>query len=323
MNSISRQNLFLKAVLFAVIFVCFGATGNLLAANKKTQPANQLEISIFSKHLQFLDYKALGEKVAAMGFAGIDLTVRKGGHVEPATVKTDLPKAVAEIKKAGSKVTMMSTTIESVNNQLDIDVLNAASACGIKYYRPTWYKYPVGKTLPQSLDMYALQIKELSLLNKKLGIIACYQNHAGVLVGGSLWEVYKILELADKEYFGSQYDIRHAMVEGANSWVNGLELIHSQIKTIVVKDYKWGIVNGKWELINVPIGEGMVDFKKFFGMLKKYNIKVPISLHCEYDLGGAEKGNREITVSQQVVYDAMTKDLNKLKELWNEAEIID
>lgn len=109
------------------------------------------------------------------------------------------------------------------------------------------------------------------------------------------------------------------MVEGANSWVNGLELVHSQIKTIVVKDYKWEKLNGNWQIINTPIGEGMVDFQKFFGMLKKYNINVPISLHCEYDLGGAEKGNREISINPQVIYDAMNKDLNKIQELWKEA----
>lgn len=319
MDSISRRNFLKKSALIAASIPFLGSGEKLLAVNTVTQNTDKLDISIFSKHLQFLDYKALGEKVAAMGFDGIDLTVRKGGHVEPLKVKTDLPKAVDEIKKGGSKVTMMSTTIEKVSNPLDVDVLNTASECGIKYYRPNWFKYPEGKTLPESLDMYALQIMELSLLNKKLGIIGCYQNHAGNLVGGSLWEVYKILELADKEYFGSQYDIRHAMVEGANSWVNGLELIHKQIKTIVVKDYKWGIINGKWELINVPIGDGMVDFTKFFRMLKNYQIKVPVSMHCEYDLGGAEKGNRTISVYPQVVFDAMTKDLNAIQKLWKEA----
>ncbi len=319
MDSISRRNFLKRSALIAASIPFLGAGEKLLAVNTVTQNTDKLDISIFSKHLQFLDYKALGEKVAAMGFDGIDLTVRKGGHVEPLKVKTDLPKAVDEIKKGGSKVTMMSTTIEKVSNPLDVDVLNTASECGIKYYRPNWFKYPEGKTLPESLDMYALQIKELSLLNKKLGIIGCYQNHAGNLVGGSLWEVYKILELANKEYFGSQYDIRHAKVEGANSWVNGLELIHKQIKTIVVKDYKWGIINGKWELINVPIGDGMVDFTKFFRMLKNYQIKVPVSMHCEYDLGGAEKGNRTISVYPQVVFDAMTKDLNAIQKLWKEA----
>lgn len=308
-----------KNILILLTILLCVSNFNIVAQTKTTQKTDQLEVCIFSKHLQFLDGKALGEKVAEMGFDGIDLTVRKGGHVEPATVKTDLPKAVSEIQKGGSKVIMIATTIESVHNKVDVDVLTAASECGIKYYRPAWFKYPAGKTLPTSLEMYAQQIKELSLLNKKLGLVGCYQNHAGNLVGGSYWEVYEILKLADHQYFGTQYDIRHATVEGANSWVNGFELLRSQIKTIVVKDYKWGKVDGKWQLINVPIGEGMVDFKKFFHLLKTYHINVPVSLHCEYDLGGAEKGNRQITVDPQVVFEAMKKDLIKIRELWKES----
>lgn len=309
------NNSFFKFIVLVIVAYFSNINSKVFAETK----SNEIEVCIFSKHLQFLDYKMLGEKVSEMGFDGVDLTVRTGGHVEPATVKTDLPKAVAEIKKGGSKVIMIATTIENVNNPLDVDVLETASSCGIKYYRPTWFKYPVGKTLPESLEMYGQQLKELSELNKKLDIIGCYQNHAGNLVGGSLWEVYDILKPVDKNFFGSQYDIRHAMVEGANSWVNGLELIHDQIKTVVVKDYKWEKVDGKWQLINVPIGEGMVDFKKFFHMLKQYNINVPISLHCEYDLGGAEKGNRKISIDPQLIYEAMKKDLIKIRELWKDA----
>ncbi len=319
MDLISRRDFIKKSAIVASTIPFISIGEKMMAITRQTQPTETLDVSIFSKHLQFLNYRELGEKAAEMGFAGIDLTVRAGGHVEPKTVKTDLPKAVAEIKQGGSKVRMIATTIENVNNPMDVDILRTASDCGIKYYRPNWLKYPKGKSLPESLEMYAHQLKDLSLLNKKLGVIGCYQNHAGSLVGGSLWEVYKILELVDKNYFGAQYDIRHAIVEGANSWVNGLELIHSQIKTIVVKDYKWSIVNGKWELINTPIGEGMVDFKKFFRMLKDYQIKVPVSMHCEYDLGGAEKGNRKISVYPRVIFDAMKKDLNKIQELWREA----
>lgn len=319
MNSISRRNFIKKSALMAGTLPFLGVSEKIMALNKTSQSVDNLQISVFSKHLQFLDYKSLGEQVTKMGFAGIDLTVRKDGHVEPSTVKSDLPKAIEEIRKGGSKVTMIATTIENVNNPLDVDILKAASDCGIKYYRPNWLKFPVGKPMTDSLEVFAKQLKELSLLNKKLGIVGCYQNHAGVLVGGSLWEVYKILELVDKKYFGTQYDIRHAMVEGSNSWVNGLELIHSQIKTIVVKDYRWEKLNGKWQIVNTPIGEGMVDFKKFFRLLKDYDIKVPVSLHCEYDLGGAESGKREISIHPQLVFDAMTKDLNKIQELWREA----
>ncbi|HQF11253.1 MAG TPA: hypothetical protein PKV22_03150, partial [Paludibacteraceae bacterium] len=65
----------------------------LLGLNEKlwamSSSQEKLPVCIFSKHLQFLDWRSLGEKVTEMGFAGIDLTVRKDGHVEPAAVETD------------------------------------------------------------------------------------------------------------------------------------------------------------------------------------------------------------------------------------------
>lgn len=316
MKTISRREFIKQSIVTAGAIPLLGVNDNLWAMENDPE---KLPVCIFSKHLQFLDWRSLGEKVAEMGFAGIDLTVRKDGHVEPATVKTDLPKAVDEIKKGGSKCVMLSTTIENVQNEQDRNVIETAAQCKIPFYRPNWFKYPADMSQPEALEMYASNLKELSELNRKLGIVGCYQNHAGTLVGASLWEVYKILEKVDKDYFGVQYDIRHAMVEGANSWINGFELIRPQIKTIVLKDYKWGNINGKWKIINTPIGEGMVDFISYFKLLKKYHINVPISMHCEYDLGGAEKGNRKISVYPQVVFDAMTKDLKTIQQLWEKA----
>lgn len=197
MKSISRRNFIKKTALMAGTLAFVGVDEKIMATSLSPQSVDNLQVSIFSKHLQFLDFKSLGENVAKMGFTGIDLTVRKGGHVEPSTVKIDLPKAIREIEKGGSKVTMIATAIENVNNPLDVDILTAASTCGIKYYRPNWLKFQTGKPMVDSLEVFTKQLKELSLLNKNLGIVGCYQNHAGTLVGGSLWEVYKILELVD------------------------------------------------------------------------------------------------------------------------------
>jgi sugar phosphate isomerase/epimerase len=318
MKHTSRRDFIKKTTIAASIVPFVGLPRNLWAMENKSinEP---LSIHIFSKHLQFLDYKATGSIVAEMGFSGVDLTVRPKGHVLPETVTTDLPKAIAAIKAGGSNCEMITTVIESVYNPLDVAILNAASKSGIKYYRPGWLKYPENLSIEEGITQYKQQIKELSELNKKLGLIGCYQNHAGTYVGASIWEIKQILETAEQDYFGAEYDVRHNVVEGANSWVNGLKLIKDNIKTIVLKDFKWGVVDGKWEPINVPIGEGMVDFKKYFRLLKDYNINVPVSLHMEYPLGGAEKGNYEITVDKKVVFDAMTSDLNKLQKLWKEA----
>lgn len=278
-----------------------------------------LSVHIFSKHLQFLDYKTTGQMAAEMGFSGVDLTVRPNGHVLPENVKNDLPKAVKEITDGGSVCELISTNVESINNPLDVDIVQTAGKLGIKYYRSNWYRYPEGKSMLDALEMYKQQIEELSLLNKESGIIGSYQNIDGTAVGSSFWEVKMILEKADLGFFGSQYDIRHAMVEGGFSWENGFHLLLPHIKVIVLKDYKWGKVNGKWDTINTPIGEGMVDFDKYFKLLKKYQLNPPVSLHVEYPLGGAEKGNRSISVDQKVVFDAITRDLNRIQKLWKDA----
>ena len=280
---------------------------------------DKLSVHIFSKHLQFLDFKTAGEMAAEMGFSGVDLTVRPKGHVLPESVKLDLPKAINDVKKGGSTCEMITTSIESVNNPLDVDIIKTAASNGIKYYRTHWFKYHQDKSIPASLEIYKNQIKELAKLNEEVGIVGYYQNHAGKNVGASFWEIKKILEAADLDYFGTQYDIRHAVAEGGHSWENGLRLLQPYIKSIVLKDFKWGKVNGEWKAVNVPIGEGMVNFNTYFKLLKKYKLKPPVSLHLEYPLGGAEKGKSKITVDKKVVFDAMKKDLKAVQKLWQEA----
>ncbi len=86
-----------------------------------------------------------------------------------------------------------------------------------------------------------------------------------------------------------------------------------------MKDFKWGQINDRWKVINTPIGEGMVDFKKYFSLLKGYKILVPASLHFEYSLGGAEHGSKKLGISKNNLFEKMKKDLNGIKKYWNEA----
>ncbi len=281
--------------------------------------ADKLEIHLFSKHLQFLDIKTAAVRAAELGFDGLDLTVRPKGHILPENVKTDLPKAIKDIKVAGSTCKMITTAISDVANPLDVAVIRTAASEGVQFYRSNWFKYKKDLSLEASLEYYKEKVQELGALNRSVNLIGCYQNHSGTKVGASIWEVKKILEAADPEYFGAQYDIRHAVAEGGRSWSNGVKLIRENIKTIVLKDFRWGQVGGKGKIVNVPIGEGMVDFDAYFKQLKSYGINVPVSLHLEYPLGGAEKGKSEITVDEQVVYEAMKKDLALIQKLWQAA----
>lgn len=315
MKNTSRRSFLKKTTKFAGLVPFLPLT----CENVVEDTGSPLSIHIFSKHLQFLPYKEVGAKAAELGFDGVDLTVRPKGHVLPESVKDDLPKAIEEIKKGGSPVRMMTTAVDNVDKEVDVAVLKTASEQGIKYYRSNWFKYPKEGSMHEALDGYKERLKALSLLNKELGLVGAYQNHAGKGVGASIWELDKIVETVDPKHFGIQYDIRHATVEGGLSWENGIRLLHPRIKTLALKDFRWEKVKGEWKTVNVPIGEGMVDFQQYFGLLKKYKINAPVSMHYEYPLGGANHGDRTLTVEPEVVYEAMKKDLRKIRALWEEA----
>jgi len=253
-----------------------------------------------------------------MGFDGIDLTVRSEGHVLPQNVESDLPKATEAMRKVGLSPLLMTTEVQDANNNTDKVVLEVAAKLGIKYYRMNYFSYPEEKTIPESLKKFQQIIKDISHLNKELGLTGCYQNHAGNMVGSSIWELWELLKEADKQYMGLQYDIRHAVVEGGFSWQNSLRLVQPQIKTLAIKDFIWEKKNGKWNTEDIPLGDGMVDFKTYFKLLKQYKVSVPVSLHFEYPLGGAEHGATKLSCDKQVVFDAMKRDLQKVHDLWQQ-----
>ncbi len=140
-----------------------------------------------------------------------------------------------------------------------------------------------------------------------------YQNHSGKWFGATsvdLWEAIKDLNPA---FIGCQYDIRHATAEGSHSWPIGLDLLHPFIKTINMKDFHWQLKDDKWQEENVPLGKGMVDFRSYIALLRKYEFNGSVCIHYEYPLGGAENGDKKVTMPAEEILNSMKKDLQTLK----------
>lgn len=307
---LSSRRQFLSHTARTAVFTCF--TPSFLGSLFKNEG---FPVYIFSKHLHWLGYAQMAETASALGFDGVDLTVRPGGHVEPLRVKEDLPRAVEALRKAGLRVEMMTTAIENVDSPFAEDIIKTAGELEISYYRLGWIKYDGNKPIAEDLKRIKKQLKALNDLNRKYNIRGAYQNHAGNSFGASVWDLWSVLKELDSEWLGSQYDLRHAMVEGLHAWENGFELIAPFINTLTVKDFHYTNVKTGDPLQNVPLGEGIVKWDVFFKKLKEKNIKLPISLHCEYPLGGAENGNRTLTIAEAEVLNALRRDLDVLKNL--------
>ena len=240
-------------------------------------------VCIFSKHLQWLDYREMAELAAEIGFDGVDLTVRPGGHVLPERAAADLPRAVEAVRAAGLAVPMITTAIVRPDDPVTASILGTARDLGIRHYRMGYLAYQDSTGVAASLEAHRPLMRELAAMNEEYGLHGAYQNHAGTGVGGPVWDLWVLLRDLDPRWIGCQYDIRHAMVEGGTSWPLALKLLAPYIQITAIKDFHWAKDDrGRWRIANVPLREGMVDFDAYFGLVKELAIAGPISLHYEY-----------------------------------------
>jgi L-ribulose-5-phosphate 3-epimerase len=275
------------------------------------------KVYLFSKHLHWLSYQEMSEVVVELGFDGVDLTVRKDGHVSPEEVATQLPQATEDLKKAGKPVKSISTGILKAEDPSTELILKTASQLGITHYRMGWYSYSEKESVNENLTSFEKNLRDLSKLNEKYKIKGAYQNHAGSGFGASIWDLGSLLQKINSPYLGCQFDVRHATVEGANSWKTDLRYIQPFIHSIDIKDFEWVKENGKTIEKNVPLGEGRVDFDLFSKLIRNVPIEVPLILHLEYSLGGAEEGHKQISIPPAEIKKAMKRDLEFIQAKLN------
>lgn len=261
-------------------------------------------ICVFTKPFQSLTYDELADRIAELGFDGIEAPIRDGGHIEPAAVPDELPKMVEALKKRNLELTVMTSSINDPNDPLTEKILKTAADLGVRRYRMKYFKYDFDKPILKQLDEWKPRFKDLAAMNRQFGVTAVYQNHAGRnYLGAALWDLRQLLEGIAVNEIAVAYDIRHATAEGGMSWPATWHMIRPHVETIYVKDFVWDEVKPR----NVPLGEGRIS-RGFFKLLKQSNFKGPVSLHEEY----LDHRKPELVPTHLA---AIRKDFATLKEL--------
>jgi sugar phosphate isomerase/epimerase len=298
--------------------------GGALLQSAPTNPkpgAAKLKVAIFSKHLLFLQGAQLAQAAASMGFDGIDLTVRKGGHVEPSRVKQDLSGLVAIIRQHGLEVPMLTTDIADTSSAYVEDILQCMSELNIRHYRWGGFKYTDDRSIPAQLDSLKPRVAKLAALNARYHVCAMYHTHSGLnLVGAPIWDLHELLTGFDPAAVGVNYDIGHATVEGGfGGWIDSFRVTGPYVRGVAVKDFLWEKnAHGQWRPAWKPLGQGMVNFPKFFQMIAASQFSGPLQLHFEYPLQGADQGMKAVSNPQEV-FTTMRRDLQQLRGYLSQA----
>ena len=251
-------------------------TPQIVDAQAKKTTAH--ELCVFTKPFNSLTFDELADRIAEMGFDGIEAPIRKGGHIETEAIADELPKLVEVLAKRGLEVTLVTSDINDPDDNITTKFLRTLGTLGLKRYRMKYLKYDMSLPVTDQLTEWNARLKELAAMNHEYGVQGLYQNHAGATYfGASVWDMATTLKGINPDDLGVAYDIRHATVEGANSWPVAYKLVQPHIGMIYIKDFDW--IDGK--IRNVPLGEGRVP-SQFFKALAESGFAGPVSLHEEY-----------------------------------------
>jgi len=240
-------------------------------------------LCIFSKHMAKLSVGDMAKTAKQMGFDGVDLTVRPGGHVPPERAPDELPRAAEVIHAAGLQLPMISTSITSSTDPLARPLLAAAGKLDIPYWKAGYVRYDF-EHLDRSLKQTRLMAGELANLSWDCGTACGIHNHSGNNVGTAVWDTYRAIENLDSRWIGFYFDPGHATIEGGLAgWQLSQALVMPRLKMVAIKDFFWAKKTGKWEPQWCPLGEGMVNWPEVFKVFAAARFSGPLSLHIEYD----------------------------------------
>ncbi|MGQ9727611.1 MAG: sugar phosphate isomerase/epimerase family protein [Candidatus Fervidibacter sp.] len=245
---------------------------------------------MFSKHLQDLDFEQLGRVVSGMGFEGVDLTVRNRGHIEPHEAGSKLPIATKMLQKFNLNLTMITTNFTDAAEPFAEDVFATASECEVKFIKLGYWRYREFGSLRRMVDSAKKSLEGIEKLSSRYGVCALVHTHSGNFLTASPFVLAELLEGFETDFVAAYVDAGHIFVEGGlMGWQQGLEVLSGKIKVVACKDFAWVRESGVWKVKVVPIGEGIVRWREFFGCLRHFGFDGPISVHSEYEGWTTEK----------------------------------
>jgi len=240
-------------------------------------------VCLYSQVLIKVPYEELGGILRDLGADGCDLSVQPGGHVVPEQVPVDLSRSIESITGVGLDVPVISTAYTSLNDPTIRNVAGIAGEMGVPLMRTGLWKY--GALDPESRLLEAQRdIAGLAALARAARMELALPNVAGSNVGAAMWDFQTILRALDPHYVGYDFDLGYAMQEGGvGGWTMAQRLAEPRLKMVTVRDFFWNKdSDGVWRPQQCPLGEGMVDWPKFFTALARLHFVGPISVHMEY-----------------------------------------
>ena len=244
-----------------------------------------MQFVMFSKMLISLPVDEVGTVVKDLGFDGVDLTVRPGGHVLPEEVTRELPRAVETLRRCDLGVPMITTGIVAADAEAEA-VFRAAADSGVSALKLGYWSYRPFGTLTAQIDAARRELDGIERLAAMTGVCACIHTHSGNYLSATAAGLERLLRDRDPARVAAYLDAGHMAVEGGLSgWQQGIDLLQDRVRLLAVKDFGWtraGEGKEGWRPQLVPLEAGIVRWPEVFRCLRQIGFDGIVSLHSEY-----------------------------------------
>ena len=294
-------------------------------------------LALVSRHLQWTSAEN-GIRIArAAGFPAILWTVRRGAHIEPGQVRTELPRIVGLTRAAGLGTPMIVTNIGDVGTDGAEAILATMRELDIRLYRAAAPRYRYDAPLAPQYADFRRKLEALTALNARYGVTAAFHTHAYAdTIGGSAWDLWMLMRDLDPRYVGLNYDIGHVMAKGGAGWRESIRAIGPYLHSVSVKDFYWekqaDVPPGQWPWRTrlVRPGMGMVNFLDFFRYLQSIGFAGPVETYFEYseqvpgsaapvDLLGTDYRAWKLEMPESMFAGILKRDVAFYDAVWRQA----
>ena len=250
------------------------------------KPRSTPAVCLYSQHLIKVEYDNLGMVLRDLGFDGCDLAVQPGSHVPPEKAGNELMRAVEACTGVGVEVPLLTTSVTSGTDPYGRQILAIGGFMGVPLFRPGYWKYNNAPDIEARLGEVQREMMGLATVARAYNVALCLHNMAGDgdFVGAAIWDANTLLRGIDPRWVGYNFDPGYATEAGGTGGCSlALRLAMPRLKAVTVKDFYWARnAAGVWQPTPCPLGEGMVDWPKFFAALARVRFVGPLTIEMRY-----------------------------------------
>lgn len=222
-----------------------------------------------------------------MGVEGVDLTVMPGGHVEPAKYMVQMDRAFQMFQDAAIEVPMISTVYTSASQPFAYQMFYVSSQYGARFCKlGVW---PPASALPgQNAAIRAAllrnELNQLAASSLQCRINSLIPNHAGSYPGRRMAELDALMPAAGRTVLGYCFDPAQSVIESrsADGWEAELRTALPRLGAVSLSDAAIPKDQPDAAPTPCPLGEGVIDWKKFFSILAEAGFRGPLSIRQDY-----------------------------------------